>query len=81
MKKLIENIYWHLLMIAGVIVYWIECLFNKNVMKNLITRAFKNTYFNLAAVVVAVIGGFIADGVAFGWLFIYFILWSFFAEK
>ena len=68
-------------MIAGVIVYWIECLFNKNVMKNLITRAFKNTYVNLASVALAVIFGFIADGMAFGFLFIYFVLWMFLAEK
>jgi hypothetical protein len=68
-------------LIAGAIVYEIECLFNKNVMKNLITKAFKNTYVNLASVALAVIFGFIADGMAFGFLFIYFILWSFFAEK
>lgn len=68
MKKLIENLKLYLAMLLG----WLKLS---------IQNAFKNTYVNLASVALAVIFGFIADGLAFGFLFVYFILWMFIAEK
>ena len=62
-KRLLETISLNIALLLGGAKFGIE-------------KAFESPYFNLASVVIAVIGGLIAQWIAWAWLMLYFILWS-----